>query len=163
MKYLEKLRRIPKHKLVYRILLLVVVIYSFVFAGVFFGLSVAVFNTVGSINIPNNYLLVSLVLEDPLLRASYKISNEGFSDVSNLIIDFDVDLCYSEEYTNNEKRENIFFKREKVKKINPWQKYEAFIEGSIENFNISNIEDFWSTVNLTKPIFYLLDIKITGK
>jgi len=161
MKYLDKLRRMGKHKLVSRSLLLIIVIYSVIFASVVFSLSASVFKTIENMKIPD-HLMVSLVPEDPLLQASYKIPNKGFSDISNLVIDLKVDLCYSEEYTNNEIREQLFFKSETVTKINPWQNYEATLEGGSEYFNVTVIELFWDNVNFSRPVFYLLDINITG-
>ncbi len=161
MKYLDKLRRMAKHKLISNSLLLIVVLYSVIVSSVIFSVSTSVFKTIENMKIPDN-LLVSLIPEDPLLQASYKISNKGFSDISNLVIDLKVDLCYSEEYTNNEIREQLFFKSEKVTKINPWQNYEATLEGGSEYFNVTVIESLWDNANFSRPVFYLLDIRITG-
>ncbi len=128
MKYLDKLRRMPKHKLISRSLLLIIVLYSVIVSSVIFSVSVLVFKTIENMKIPDK-LLINLIPEDPLLQASYKVNNEGFSDISNLVIDLKVDLYYSEKYTGNERREELFFKREIVTKINPWQNYEATLEG----------------------------------
>jgi len=106
---------------------------------------------------------VSLVPSDPLLRASYKIPNKGISDISNLRIDFKVSIQYYENYNNSERREGIFYKIENVKKINPWENYKGFIEGGSEYFNTSNILSFWDNANLSMPVFYILDINITGR
>ena len=152
-----------KQKLVSIILLLAILIYSIIFAGLFYSLSVSVFKTVGSISIPDKVLLISLVPENPSLRASYRISNKGFSDISNIIIDFKLDLNYFELDNENETRENLFFKSEKINRINPWQNYESSIEGGPEYFNTTNLFYFWNNVDLNKPFFYILNIKFTGK
>lgn len=161
MKYIDRLRRMAKHKLIGRSLLLIIVLYSIIATSVIFSVSVSVFKTIENMKIPDD-LLISLIPEDPLLQASYKINNQGFSDISNLVIDLKVDLYYSEDYTNNEIREQLFFKRETVAKIDPWQNYEATLEGGSEHFNVTVIELFWDNANFSKPISYLLDINITG-
>jgi hypothetical protein len=155
-------KKIRNFKLISRGLLLIVVIYSVIFASLVFSLSVSVYKTIENMEIPDS-LMISLVPEDPLLQASYKIPNKGFSDISNLVIDFKVDLFYSEKVTNNERREKLFFKSETVTKINPWQNYEANLEGGSEYFNVAAIELFWDSANFSKPVFYLLDINITGR
>lgn len=161
--FLEKIRQMSRKKLVGNFLLLVILIYSIVFISVFFSLSISLFKTIGSINIPDKYLSISLVSENPSLNASYSISNKGFSDTSNLVIDFKVDLYYFELYNENGTRENLFFKTEKVKKVNPWQHYESVIKGDADYFNKPNLFYFWNNVNLSKPFSYILDINITGK
>ena len=90
-------------------------------------------------------------------------TNEGFSEISNLVIDFKVDLYYFELYNENGTRENLFFKKEKVKNIDPCQHYKSVIEGDSEYFNTTNLLYFWNNVNLSRPFSYILDIKITGK
>ena len=122
--YLDKLRRMPRHKVINRILLLIVVLYSVIVSSVIFSVSASVFKTIENMKIPDN-LQISLISEDPLLQASYKVNNEGLPDISNLVIDLKVDLYYSEKHTGNEIREKLFFKREIVTKINPWQNYEV--------------------------------------
>ena len=159
---IDKLRRMPKHKLISRSLSLFIVIYSIIVAGVIFSVSVSIFKTIENMKIPDN-LLISLVPEDPLLQASYRIPNKGLSDISNVVIDLKVDLCYSEKYTGNERREQLFFKREIVTKINPWQNYKAILEGGPEYFNVTVIESLWDNANFSKPVFYLLDINVTGR
>ncbi len=124
MMYLDKLRRMPRHKVINRILLLIVVLYSVIVSSVIFSVSASVFKTIENMKIPDN-LQISLISEDPLLQASYKVNNEGLPDISNLVIDLKVDLYYSEKHTGNEIREKLFFKREIVTKINPWQNYEV--------------------------------------
>ncbi|KKM13184.1 hypothetical protein LCGC14_1718860 [marine sediment metagenome] len=161
MKYLDKLRRMTKHKLIVRGLLLIIILYSVIVASVVFSVSLSVFKTMENMKIPDN-LQISLIPEDPLLQASYKINNNGFSDISNLVIDLKVDLSYYEDYTGNEIREQLFFKSETVEKIDPWQNYEATIEGGFEYFNVTVIELFWDNANLSRPIDYLLDIGVTG-
>jgi hypothetical protein len=162
MKFLDKLREMPRKKLVNRVILLVILIYSIVFTSLIFSLSISLFKIIGGIRIPEN-LIISLVPESPLLRASYSVSNDGFSDVSNIIIDFKVDINYFEMDNDTETRADLFFKSEGINRINPWQNYEAFIEGGSEYFDISNLQYFWNNANLSKPFYYILNINITGK
>jgi hypothetical protein len=151
-----------RHKLISRSLLLVIVAYIIIFATTVFSLSLSVFGTIENMKVPDS-LMISLVPEDPLLQASYKIPNNGFSDISGLIIDLRVDLCYSKQNESNEIREELFFKRETVARINPWQNYEATLEGGLEFFNVTVITNFWKSANFTELVFYLLEINITGR
>ena len=93
MKYLDKLRRMGRHKLVVRGLLLIFLVYTVISAALVFSLSLAIFDTIESMKVPDS-LMISLVPEDPLLQATYEVSNKGFSDISGLTIDLKVDLCY---------------------------------------------------------------------
>lgn len=163
MKFLNKIREMQRKKLVCKILLLIILIYSAIFSSIFLGLSLSLFETIGSISIPDDQLLISLVPENPLLRTSYKISNKGFSDVSNLVINFKVDIYYFEMGNNSETRDNLFFKTEKVRKVDPWQRFESNLEGGSEFFNLEKLNYFWRNANLSKPFFYILNINITGK
>jgi hypothetical protein len=152
-----------KYKLFSRILLLVILIYGFVFASLFLSLSYSLFRTLNGIIIPDDFFLVSLVPSDPLLRVSYKIPNQGVSEISDLKIDFKVSINYYENFNNSERKEEIFFKSESIKRINPLKTYKAFIEGGLEYFNTSQILAFWNNANLSMPVFYLLSIKISGR
>lgn len=163
MKVIEKIKKMPRKKLVSRILLILILIYSLGFTSLFIGLSLSLFTTLESINIPDSYLMISLVPENPSLNTSYRISNKGFSDISDFTVDFKVNLMYFEMYSDNETQKEIFFKSEKVNKIDPWQNYESNIEGSSEFFNETNLYSFWNNVNLSRPFYYILDINITGK
>lgn len=160
---MEKLRSMNKSKLVSKVLLLVILIYGFVFAGLFLSLSYSLHMTLSGINIPDDYFLVSLVPNDPLLKASYRIPNQGISEISNLKIDFKVAIQYYENYNNSERKEDLFYKREIVKRISPLKNYRGFIEGDSEYFNKSKILTFWNNANLSMPVFYLLSINISGR
>ncbi|MFW9821593.1 MAG: hypothetical protein ACFFE4_01575 [Candidatus Thorarchaeota archaeon] len=162
MKYMKKIRIMEKKKLVNRVLLFVMIIYSLVFTGLFLSLSGSLNRVINDISIPDDYFLVSLEPSSPLLRVSYRVANEGF-DITSIIIDFKVDLLYNENYNNTERRDIIFLKREIVTKINPWQNYRAFIEGGDGFFNIVNLNHFWANANLSRSVFFIFDINITGK
>ncbi|KKL66921.1 hypothetical protein LCGC14_2140150 [marine sediment metagenome] len=161
--FLQKIKQMQKHKLINKLLILFILIYSIAFISLFSGLSIALFAMLENISIPHEYFFIDFDSSSPLLRAPYKIDNEGFSEITNMDINLSVDLYYTEEYANTEKQVKVFSKIERIKKIKPYNIYEANIEGNSENFNITRLDNFWLNANLSKAYYYLLNIKITGK
>jgi len=163
MEILSKFRGIRSSKKIGLIFSFIMLIYGLIFISLFYSVSLALFQTIESIRIPDDYFFVNLDSDNLEFRTTFSISNRGPYDLTGFRIELSTEIIYYLEYSDNLTRGNIFSINEYYGRISGMRNYHGSIECDQEHFNMTVINDFWSYGNMSKDLTFLIDIKIYGK
>lgn len=161
---LSRFKVLKKSKKFGIIFILFMLVYGLIFISLFYSVSIALFKTIQSIQVPDNYFLVNLELDNLEFRTTFSISNKGPYDLTDFRIELSTDIIYYLEYSDDVMvRDNIFSINIYYGKIPGISDYHGTIEGDQDNFNMTSMNDFWSYANVSKDLTFLIDIKFYGK
>ncbi len=161
MNILNKIKEIEKKKLISYILILGTVLYGFITSLLYLTVSSSLYDVLGSIRVPEDYVLFVLDTENPEFRMSYSISNTGIYDLTEFNIKISADFIFYKKNNNSQIQVSVFSEKERlsipgltIAKKEFYAGKEAFITGALENY--------LDTVNDTLTTRYLFRIEIFG-
>ena len=96
------------------------------------------------------------------LSVPYKISNEGYFDIVDIMLKVEIDVVYCKTDSDKETRRTLFIHEESLKCIRPGEDLMDIFEGSYDNFDSSEIHLFLEELDISKEITRLLEIEISA-
>lgn len=160
---LTKFKNLKRSKKFGIIFILFMLVYGIIFMSLFYSVSIALFKTIESVRVPDDYFLVNLESNNLEFRTTFSISNRGPYDLTDFRVELSTDIIYYLEYSDDMVRDNIFSIDIYYGKISGMSNYHGAIEGDQDNFNMTTMNDFWSFANMSKDLTFLIDIKFDGK
>jgi hypothetical protein len=96
------------------------------------------------------------------LSLPYKISNEGYFDIVDIMLKVQIDVVYCKNDSDKEARRTIFLHEESLKYIRPGEDLMDIFEGSYDDFDNSEILLFLEELDVSKEITRFLEIEISA-
>lgn len=96
------------------------------------------------------------------LSLPYKISNEGYFDIFDIMLKVEIDVVYCKNNSDKESRRTIFLHEESLKRIRPGEDLMDIFEGSYDDFENSEILLFLEELDVSKKITRFLEIEISA-
>jgi hypothetical protein len=110
---------------------------------------------------PNSFIKKEFNASEPWVEYSYLIRNDHFTVLETVSIGVEIDCAYF-NHDNSLQRSGIFSKYEIFHQIQPDSVLHHSENYTMENFNISALQQIWSDINASKPYSYFITVHLNG-
>jgi hypothetical protein len=148
-----------RSKIVGYIFIFVIIVYGLVSSIWLLNVSSSIFNTIGSISLPNGYFYARLNPVDPELNLAFGVTNCGYYDLNELGLHITFDIQYYQDYTDLQVQSRIFTKNITFGVIRPFQSMNLNITSELNEFNITALNIFYSSVNNSKHTIIIRNLR----
>jgi hypothetical protein len=145
-----------RSKIVGYLFIVVIIIYGLASGLWLFSISNSIFDTIGSISLPNGYFYARLDPADPEFNIAFGVTNCGYYDLNGLDLQISFDIQYYQNYTDLQVQSKVFAKNVTFGIIRPFQSMNLNITSELIDFNITALNGFYSSANHSRHIRYLL-------
>lgn len=136
--------RIRRRRKILWVILIVQIIFGLIFIGALGSVVNGSLRTVATIKFPFSLIKKNYELSNPWVEYSFFVRNENFFELSSFQVDISIDILYVNESSGLQERGRIYDKTNIYYNIAPTESLFYLINGTAENFNLRELQNFWS-------------------